>query len=181
MSSGDDDKADKTLTYGDPGKPKRERAVRIDSAAPSPHDVTRQGVGHDPVRPPQRIDAGTRRLGRHVTVAIAIKDPFERASMARALVHAQCTVVIVESPKHADPEELANVEILVADFDAPEVYGIVDALRGVHPDLPIVAWTARRDEVKRGLHALQYGRFEVHNRTARVPELIEAVKRLARA
>ena len=181
MSHDEDDKGDKTLSYAEGGKPKREKAVRIDSAAPSPHDVTRQGVGHDPVRPPQRIDAGTRRLGRHVAVALAMKDPFERASVARALVHAQCTVVIVESANHGDPEEVASVEILVADFDAPEVYGIVDGLRGVHPDLPIIAWTSRRDEVERGLRALKYGRFEVHNRTARVPELIEAVKRLARA
>jgi hypothetical protein len=89
--------------------------------------------------------------------------------------------VTVDSAKISDPEEVANVEILVADFDAPEVYGIVDALRGVHPDLPIVAWTSRKDDVERGLRALKYGRFEVHNRTARVPELIEAVKRLARA
>jgi len=179
--SDDDDKIDKTRSYSGGGKPKREKHVRIDSIQPSPHDTTRRGVGHDPVRPPQRIDAGTRRLGRHVAVALAIKDPFERASMARALVHAQCTVVTIESAKSVVADEVAEVEILVADFDAPEVYGIVDALRGLHPDLPIIAWTSRRDEVDRGLRALKYGRFEVHHRGARVPELIEAVQRLARA
>jgi hypothetical protein len=178
----DDDKADKTLNYGDGAKGKRERAARVgDSGVPSAHDVTRQGVGHDPVRPPQRIDAGTRRLGRHVAVALAIRDPFERATVARALVQGQCTVVIVEAAKQVNPEEVAEVEILVADFDAPEVYAIVDALRGVHPDLPIVACTSRREEVERGLRALKYGRFEVHPRGGRIPDLIEAVKRLARA
>lgn len=178
----DDDKLTKTLNYGDPTKGKRDPAVRIgESASPSPLEMTRPGVGHDPVRPPQRIDPGTRRLGRHVAVALAMNEPFERASVARALVHAQCTVVIVESAKHVSAQELAGVEILVADFDSPQIFDIVAAVRAIHPELPIIAWTSRRDEVERGLRATNFGRFEVHNRTSRVPEFIEAVKRLARA
>jgi hypothetical protein len=107
-------------------------------------------------------------------------DPIERTSLARALVQAQCEVIIVVSAEH-DPAELGGAEILIADFDASEVYGIVDAMRRLRPDLPIVAWTSRTQEVERGLTALKYAPFEVHGRTTRIPDLIDAVKRLAGA
>ena len=144
-------KPDDTASYGE----KKERSPRsLLPNVPAPHDTTKPGLGIDRKRPPQRIDAGTRTVGRAMCVALAMSDPFQRASIARALVLAGCGVEIVSSYDDVPSIDLSAVEILIADFDANEVFAIVDALREVHPDLPVVAWTARKLDVQRGLESL---------------------------
>ncbi len=164
---------DQTADYGDPVA-RRDGARRSLVPEVAEGQQTKPGVGIDRKRPPQRIDAGTRQVGRAVVVALAMKDPFERASLARSLLHAGCAVELIGSSAQVPPE----LEVLVADFDAPDVFSIVDRLCAAHEGLPIVAWTARRADVERGLKALKFGAYVVLERTARMPELIEAVRRL---
>lgn len=164
---------EQTADYGDPVA-RRDGVRRSIVPEVTEGQETKPGVGVDRRRPPQRIDAGTRKVGRAVVVALAMKDPFERASLARSLLHAGCAVELIGSSADVPPE----LEVLVADFDSPDVFSIVDKLCEVHAGLPIVAWTARRAEVERGLRALKFGAFEVLERTARMPDLIEAVRRL---
>lgn len=168
-------KPDDTASYGE----KKERSPRsLLPSVPMAHDSTKPGLGVDRRRPPQRIDAGTRTVGRAMGVALAMSDPFQRASIARALVLAGCGVEIVSSYDDVPSIDLSAVEILVADFDANEVFAIVDALREVHPDLPVVAWTARKLDVQRGLATMKFGKYEVLDRGSRMPDLIEALRRL---
>lgn len=164
--------ADQTADYGDPAA--RRQARR--SAAPEPVVGldTKPGVGIDNRRPPVRVDAGTRKVNRALTVALAMKDPFERASIARSLVHAGCSVELIASTRDVPPE----LDLLLADFDSHLVFSIVDSLRTAHGELPILAWTSRRADVERGLRAMKYGRYEVVERGSRMPDLIEAVRRL---
>src|SRR5687768_3502325 len=86
---------EQTADYGDPAA-RRDAARRSGVPQPDGQD-TKPGVGIDKRRPPQRIDPGTRKVGRAVAVALAMKDPFERASIARALVHAGCAVELIAS------------------------------------------------------------------------------------
>lgn len=139
---------------------------------------TRPGVGTDPKRPPTRIDPGKRRLDRPVAVVVVMKDPLERTSLAKALIQAQCTVTMINSATETADVDFAESEVLVADFDAPEVFAIVDAIRREH-DLPTLAWTSRRAVVERGLSAMGFANVLVLDRTARVPELVAAVQHLA--
>lgn len=141
---------------------------------------TRPGVGTDPKRPPTRIDPGKRRLDRPVAVALVMKDPLERTSIAKALIQAQCNVMMINSVEEASEVDLSETEVLVADFDAPTVFAIVDAIRREH-DLPTLAWTGRRAIVERGLSAMGFSNVVVLERTSRVPELVAAVQQLAGA
>jgi hypothetical protein len=167
---------EQTADYGDPAA-RRDAARRSSAPVLNEGLDTKPGVGVDQRRPPQRVDPGTRKVGRAVAVALAMRDPFERASIARSLVHAGCAVELIASSADVPPE----LEILVADFDSPEVFSIVDALRAAHAGLPVLAWTSRRADVERGLRTLKYGIYEVLDRTARMPDLIEAVRRLTGA
>lgn len=170
------DKPDKTASYGEP---RRERLTPSIQPSPSGVDTTQQGVGIDRRRPPQRIDPGTRTVGRAVGVALIIGDPFERASIARALVQAGCGVEILAAVDDVKNVDVTTLELLVADFDAPDVFAIVDAVSRAHYELPLVAWTSRRNDVDRGLRAMKYTHFEVLDRKSRMPDLVEAVKRLS--
>lgn len=51
----------------------------------------------------------------------------------------------------------------------------------VHPELPALAWTNRVAIVERGLSSMSFGRFEVVDRTSRVSNLVEAMRRLVGA
>lgn len=142
---------------------------------------TRPGGTVDPTRPPSRVDPGKRRLDRVVSVALAMRDPVERASLARALIQARCTVTMINSAEDAAGADLTEAQVLVADFDAPDVFKIVEAIRRTREDLPALAWTSRRAIVERGLSVMGFDRAEVLDRTARISELVEAVQRLAGA
>ena len=142
---------------------------------------TRPGGTVDPTRPPSRVDPGKRRLDRPVSVALAMRDPVERSTLAKALIQARCTVTMINSPEEAASADLADAEVLVADFDAPDVFKIVEVIRRTREDLPALAWTSRRAIVERGLSVMGFERAEALDRTARIPELVEAVQRLAGA
>jgi hypothetical protein len=137
---------------------------------------TRPGVGIDPTRPPVRVDPGTRRLDRPVSVALAMPLAVERTAIAKALVQAQCTVTLINAA-----EDVGDAEVLVADFDAPDVFALVEACRRSRGDVPTVAWTSRRAMVERGLSAMGFEQVEALDRKARMSDLVEAVKRLVGA
>lgn len=171
------DKPDKTARYGEP-KPERMRPSMQPQGAGV--DTTQRGVGVDRKRPPQRIDPGTRQVGRAVCVALAMADPFERASIARTLVQAGCEVELLASSADVKSVNIDSLEVLFADFDASDVFTIVDAIRtAARYELPLLAWTARKSDVDRGLRTMKYGKFEVLDRKSRMPDLVEAVKRLS--
>ena len=170
------DKPDKTASYGEP---RRERVTPSMPPQSQGVDTTKQGVGIDRRRPPQRIDPGTRSVGRAVGVALIVSDPFERASIARALVQAGCGVEILAGVGDVKVVDVTTLELVIADFDAADVFAIVDALTRASYELPLVALTARRSDVDRGLRAMKYEKFEVLDRKSRMPDLVEAVKRLS--
>lgn len=142
---------------------------------------TRRGVGVDPVRPPARIEPGSRKLGRPVGVALVLPDSLERANVARALIQARCSVTPIATVQDVRAENLADIEVVIADFDVSNVLTVVDALRSVHPELPALAWTNRVAIVERGLSSMSFGRFEVVDRSSRVSNLVEAMRRLVGA
>jgi hypothetical protein len=170
------DKPDKTASYGEP---RREHAAPSVQPGSGGVDTTQRGVGVDRRRPPQRIDPGTRKVGRTVGVGLAMGDPFERASVARTLVQAGCNVEILTSPGDLKSIDVTTLEVLVADFDASDIFAIVDAVGSAHYELPLLAWTARKSDVDRGLRAMKYSKFEVLDRKSRMPDLVESVKRLS--
>lgn len=109
-----------------------------------------------------------------------MRDPLERMNLARALIAAQCSVTMINAADDAsDLEETEEIEVIVADFDAPNVFAIVEALRREHAELPTVAWTSRKAVVERGLTAMGFVNVIALERTARIPDLVEAVQRLA--
>jgi hypothetical protein len=142
---------------------------------------TRPGVGMDPKRPPARIDPGKRRLDRPVNVALAVKDPLERTTLAKSLIQAQCTVTMINSSADAVGADLDAIEVLVADFDAPEVFAIVEAIRKSHSDLAVLAWTSRKAMVERGLTAMGFSNVVALDRKSPVGDLIAGVQQLAGA
>jgi hypothetical protein len=169
-------KPDDTADYGVPGAVK-EKAHRAGAAPEPPKDTTQRGVGVDRKRPPQSIRPHKRPAGQPIAVGLAMQDPYERSSIARTLILAGCSLELVGSPR----ELPAEASVLVADFDAPDVFAIVDAMRQAHEGIPIIAWTARREDVERGLERMKYGPFAVLDRSSRVDELVEAVNKLANA
>lgn len=149
--------------------------------APGRLGGTRRGVGIDPVRPPAPIEPGSRKLKRPVGVAVFLPDPLERSNLARALVAASCSVTPCLQVGDVRAEDVGEVEVVVADFDAPNALALVDALRSIHAELPAIAWTRRVALVQKGLEAATFGRYEVLDRSSRTPALIEAVRRLVGA
>ncbi|MGZ3419749.1 MAG: hypothetical protein ACXVEF_05600 [Polyangiales bacterium] len=170
-------KPDDTADYGVPvakkEKPHRAGASPLDA----PRDSTKPGVGVDRKRPPQSIRPLKRASGQPSVVALAMQDHYERASMARTLLLAGCSVELVSSSRDVP----ADATVLVADFDSPEVFAIVDAMRAAHAGIPIVAWTARRADVESGLTKMKYGPFAVLDRSSRIHALVDEVNRLAGA
>jgi len=171
------EKPNKTAGYGDA----RAKPAAEPRNVPGRFGNTRRGVGVDPVRPPARIEPGSRKLTRPVGVALVLPDHLERATLAKSLVQARCSVTSLTTASEVRPEELGELEIVVADFDAPNVLTIVDALRSIHPDLPAIAWTNRVAVVETGLKTMSFGRFEVVDRSSRAPRIVEAVRRLVGA
>lgn len=139
---------------------------------------TRPGVGADPGRATVRIDPEKRR-DRPIAVALAMKNPIERDALAQALIHATCTVTMIHSAADATGADLDAIEVLVADFDAPEVFAIVEAIRREHSDLPTLAWTSRKAIVERGLTAMGFTSVVAIDRKSPVGDLIAGVQELA--
>lgn len=144
---------------------------------------TKRGVGDDPraplarPRPPARVRPGDRAVG----VGLVLRDPIERTTLAKALIHGRCSVVTIDSLRDAAIVDLDALEVVVADFDLPEVITILDALRVRSPELPAIAWTGRKAVVERGLEAMGFESYEVVERTTRAAVVVELVRRLAGA
>lgn len=171
-------KLTETVDYAE-RKPKRDgELVRPDEPVESRIAETRRGVGIDPTRPPAQVDRRTKAMQRSVSVALVIPDALERSNLARALLQARCVVMHLSRAEEARSTDLSDMELVIADFDAPGTSAVVDALRSAVPGLPVLAWTARAAVVERGLAGLSFGRFAVIDRSARIPAVVEAVRQL---
>lgn len=168
-------KPDDTADYEEP-LVKKEKAHRAGTTPiDEPRDSTKPGLGVDRKRPPQSIRPLKRSVGQPSIVALSMQDHFERATIARTLILVGCSVELVGTARDVP----GDATILIADFDSPEVFGVVDAMRATFEGIPILAWTSRREEVERGLAKMKYGPFSVLDRSSRVHALVDEVNRLA--
>src|SRR5262245_7790981 len=108
-------KPEDTADYGERVVKEKQHRAGAPAAEQEDGNSTKPGVGIDRKRPPQSIRAHKRAAGAPISVALAMQDPYERASIARTLLLAGSSVDLVGSPRDVP----ADAHVLVADFDAP--------------------------------------------------------------
>lgn len=115
-------------------------------------------------------------------VILVDADRFGRASLARAMVQAQCDVTVLDDVGEVMKVLESNepLDVLVADVDGIEIDPLLRTLVRLRPDVPVVAWTkSTRAIAEHVLMTNSVQHYEIVPKGARSAEVIEVVRRLA--
>lgn len=154
--------------------PTREMAIYV------PPDAT-PTVLPETVKRPSSETKRVHRVARP-SVILVDADRFGRASLARALVQAQCDVTVLDDAAEViraleSPEPL---DVVITDIDGLEIESMLRALRRIRPTVPVIAWTkSARAVAEHVLMTASIATYDVMPKAARSAEVIELVRRLA--
>jgi CheY-like chemotaxis protein len=134
----------------------------------------------------KRPSSETKRVHRvaRPSVILVDADRFGRASLARALVQAQCDVTVLDDAADVIRalESSEPLDVVITDIDGIEIESMLRALQRIRPNVPVIAWTKNaRAVAEHVLMTASITTFDVMPKAARSAEVIELVRRLAAA
>jgi CheY-like chemotaxis protein len=131
-----------------------------------------------------RPSSETKRVHRLARPSVILVDPdrFGRASLARALVQAQCDVTVLddigEVIRALESDE--PLDVVITDIDGIDIESLLRALRRIRPTVPVIAWTKNARAVAEHVFlTASITTFDVMAKTARSAEVIDLVRRLS--
>ncbi|MEO7094565.1 MAG: response regulator, partial [Polyangiales bacterium] len=132
----------------------------------------------------KRPSSETKRVHRVARPSVILVDPdrFGRASLARALVQAQCDVTVLDDATEVIRALEGNepLDVVITDIDGIEIDSLLRALRRIRPAVPVIAWTkSARAVAEHVLLTAAVTTFDIMPKNARSAEVIELVRRLA--
>ncbi len=116
------------------------------------------------------------------SVILVDGDRFGRASLARALVQAQCDVTVLDSASEVVTALASGewLDVVITDVDGVDVESMLRALQRLRPTTPVIAWTrATRAVAEHVLLTANVASFEIIAKASRTSEVIELVRRFA--
>ena len=132
----------------------------------------------------KRPSSETKRIHRvaRPSVILVDADRFGRASLARALVQAQCDVTVLDDAAEVVRalESSEPLDVVITDIDGLEIESMLRALRRIRPAVPVIAWTkSARAVAEHVMMTASITTYDVMPKAARSAELIELVRRLS--
>jgi CheY-like chemotaxis protein len=143
---------------------------------PPPPTVVPETVKHP--------SSATKRIQRVARPSVILVDPdrFGRASLARALVQAQCDVTVLDDAGDVIRalESAEPLDVVITDIDGVDIEALLRALRRIRPTVPVIAWTkSARAVAEHVLLTASIAVFDVMPKSARSVEVIDLVRRMA--
>ncbi|MFI5301829.1 MAG: hypothetical protein ACHREM_27380, partial [Polyangiales bacterium] len=117
------------------------------------------------------------------TVLLIDPDRLGRVALARALVMAGFDVLVLdEKPEILDAiATKPTIDLLLTEIDGLEVDAILRAFVAHRPGTPVVVWTkAARATADHVLRVSDVATFEIFGKAARIGEVVDGARRLAR-
>jgi DNA-binding NtrC family response regulator len=117
------------------------------------------------------------------TVLLVDADRLGRVALARALVSAGFDVLVLDEKQDILDAIIGKpvLDLLLTEIDGIDVDAILRTFVAHQPGMPVLVWTkAARATADHVLRVSDVGTFEIFAKAARIAEVVEGARRLAR-